>query len=132
MLNTMKIKVIAGVLVIFLAGIILGSLGTTGFIFHKMRQFAEGSGTIRHRWLMRRFVRQLDLTSEQRSEFQRILNESEQEISQLLQHSLQEFADIMERQKNELKTVLTPEQQHILEKNFERRGHWMPKTPPEE
>ena len=59
---------------------------------------------------MRRFVRQLDLTSEQRSEFQRILNESEQEISQLLQRSLKEFADIMERQEDDLKTVLTPEQ----------------------
>ncbi len=127
MINTMKLKVIAGVLVVFVAGMLLGGLVTTGFIFHKMRQFTEGSGTLRDRWLMRRLSRQLDITSEQKPHVQRILNESEDEITQLLQRSLTEFAAIMERQKDELKTVLTEEQQSRLEKNFGRlRNHWMP------
>ena len=127
MLNTMKLKVAAGVLVVFLAGMLLGGLGTTGFIFHKMRQFSEGSGTLRHHWLMRRLSRQLDLTEEQKPDVQRILDRSEQEISRLLQDSLAEFTAIMERQKEALATVLTPEQQAIFEENFSRlRRHWMP------
>ncbi len=127
MLNTMKLKVVAGVLVAFLAGMLLGGLGTTGYIFHGMRQLSEGSNTLRHRGLMHRLSRQLNITEEQKPDVQRILDESEQEISRLLQDSLVEFTAIMERQKEALNTVLTPEQQAKLEKNFRRlRSHWMP------
>lgn len=133
MLDKMKIKVVAGVLVIFFAGMVLGALGTTAFIFHKMRQFADGSANTRHIWFMRRLARQLDLTEEQKAEVQHILTDSDQEIQQLVRHSLIEFSDIMERQKEELKTVLTPEQQQKLERNFQRiRNHWLPKHPPDE
>lgn len=133
MINKMKLNVIAGVLVVFIAGMVLGGLVTTGFLFNKMRHFAEGSGTIRHRWLMLRMSRELDLTAEQKPRIQRILTESEQEMMQLLQRSLTEFAAIMKRQRADLKTVLTPEQQAKFDQTFERfRSHWMPKMPPEE
>jgi protein subunit release factor A len=133
MLDSMKIKVVAGVLLVFFVGMLLGALGTTAFVFRKMRQFAEGSANMRHIWFMRRLARQLDLTEEQKTEAQHILTDSDQEIQQLVRHSLLEFSNIMERQKEALKTVLTPEQQEELEKHFGRiRSHWLPKHPPDE
>lgn len=133
MINKLKFNVMIGVLVVFLAGMIFGGLLTTGFMFKKMRQFTEGSGTFQHRWMLRRLSRALDLTAEQKPQVEQVLAQSNQETAQLLRRALTEFAAIMARQHTELKTVLTPEQQIQLDRHFGRlRSPWMPTAPPDE
>ena len=130
MLNTMKVKVVAGVLIVFLVGMLFGAVGTSAFIVRKMRHYVEGTADIRHPWLMRRLSRQLQFTAEQKPQVQSILEKSEVEIRQLVQRSLLEFKEIMERQRAELRPVLTPEQQIQLDKHFGHlQHHWMPSKP---
>jgi Spy/CpxP family protein refolding chaperone len=113
-MNKIKIKVIIGILVVFLFGAVIGALGTGIFIGHKIRQF----GTDEHalsKFFMHRLTRELKLTDAQQPAVAKIVDQTDKEIHNLVQKSLVDFAAIMQRRNTELKTVLTPEQQQKLD-----------------
>ncbi len=120
MLNKAKLKVIAGILVIFLLGAIIGALGTGVFVMHRMRRFAEGGPALQKSWFMKRLNRKLDLTEAQQPEVEKILDQTEEEVHELLRQSFSEFSGIMQRQQTQLKEILTPEQQRELDEMFAR------------
>lgn len=125
MLNKIKVKAIAGILVVFFLGMLIGALGTTAFIFRKFRQFTVGGTHERRTMFMRQLNRQLKLTDAQKPEVRKILEATEEEVHELLQDSLAEFAAIMQRRNEELKPILTPEQQQKLDEMFARmQRHW--------
>lgn len=133
MLNKMKVKAIAGILVVFVLGALVGALGTTAFVVRKMRQFALEGTHERQTWAMRRLHRQLRLTNAQKPEVQKILKQAEEEVHDLLQDSLAEFIDIVRRRNARLKPLLTPEQQQKLDEMFERmQRHWPVSSPSDE
>jgi Spy/CpxP family protein refolding chaperone len=127
-MNKVKIKVIAGILVVFLLGVIIGALGAGIFIEHKIRQF----GTSEHalsKFFMRRLTRELKLTDAQKPEVAKILDQTDQEIRELLQKSFAEFAAIMQHRNTQLKAILTPEQQKKLDElteQMQQRWHVRP------
>ena len=125
MMNKMKLKVIAGILVVFLLGTIIGALGTGVFVMRKMRQFAKEGPTLQKEWFMKRLTRRLDLTEAQQPEVANILDQTEEEINEFMQKSFSEFTEIMQRRNVQLKEILTPEQQKKLDEMFERfHKHW--------
>ncbi len=131
-MNTMKVKAIAGILVVFLLGVIIGALGTGIFIGHKFRQFGEGEHAF-GKFFMRRLNRELKLTDAQKPEVEKIIGETEVEVHELLQTSLGEFVEIMQRRHAQLKEILTPAQQQKLDEMFERmRKHWHARPVPGE
>jgi Spy/CpxP family protein refolding chaperone len=124
-MNKTKLKVIAGILVVFLLGAIIGALGTGVFVVHRIRRFAEGGPALQKTWFMKRLTRRLHLTDAQKPEVEKILDQTEKDVSTFMQKSLSEFAEIMERRNAQLKEILTPEQQKELDEMFERfHKHW--------
>jgi Spy/CpxP family protein refolding chaperone len=120
MMNKTKLKVIAGILVVFLLGTIIGALGTGVFVMRKMRQFAKEGPALQKAWFMKRLTRRLDLTEAQQPEVANILDQTEEEINEFMQKSFSEFAEIMQRRNAQLKEILTPEQQKKLDEMSER------------
>jgi Spy/CpxP family protein refolding chaperone len=127
-MNKTKIKVIIGILVVFLFGAIIGALGTGIFIGHQIKRF----GTDEHalsKFFMRRLTHELKLTDAQKPEVAKIVEQTDKEIHDLVQKSLVDFAAIMQRRNTELKTVLTPEQQQKLNALTDQMHKRWPKPP---
>lgn len=124
-MNKTKLKVIAGILVVFLLGAIIGALGTGVFVVHRIRQFAKEGPALQKTWFMKRLTRRLDLTDTQQPEVEKILEQTEKDVNKFMQKSLSEFAEIMARRNAQLKEILTPEQQKKLDEMFEKFDkHW--------
>ena len=125
MMNKTKLKIIAGILVVFLLGTIIGALGTGVFVVHRIRRFTKGGPTLQKTWFMKRLTRRLRLTDAQQPEVANILDQTEEEINEFMQKSFSEFAEIMQRRNAQLKEILTPEQQKKLDEMFENfHKHW--------
>ncbi len=127
-MNKTKIKVIIGILVVFLLGAIIGALGAGIFIGHKIRQFGTNEHAL-SKFFMHRLTRELKLTDVQKPEVAKIVEQTDQEIRDLVQKSLAEFGTIMQRRNTELKTVLTPEQQQKLDALTQQMHKRWPKPP---
>ena len=123
-MNMLKVKTIAGILAVFLLGVIIGILGTGIFIRHSFRHFGEDEHSFR-KVFMQRLTRELKLTEAQKPEVEKIVGDTEAEMHTLFQNSLTEFAKIMQSRNAKLKTVLTPEQQKKLDEIQEQmQKHW--------
>ena len=133
-MNKTKVKIVAGVLVVFLLGVITGVLGTNIYVMHGIRKFTSGRPPEAHKnLLMRRLSRELDLTEDQKPQVEKILEEANVEIRAFLTKSRAEFEQIMQPRKAQLKEILTPTQQEKLDKIFARmqqRWHRPPPPPP--
>lgn len=114
-MNPVKIKAIAGILVIFLLGVILGGLVTGMFIRHKFRQFESGQSSVFNTFFLRKLTRDLKLTESQKPAVEKVLENTEFDVRNMLQNSRREFIAIMQRRNEQLKPILTPEQQQQLD-----------------
>ncbi len=119
-MSKITVKAVAGVIVVFVLGVITGVLGTGLVIRHGIREFAERAPDRHRDVLMRRLTRELTLTDAQRPQAEAIVQSGGQEIRRLLQQSHTDFSEIMQRKTAELKTILTPEQQQRLDRMLER------------
>lgn len=128
MIDKLRVKVVAGVLVVFLIGMVIGALGTSLFIARRARQLAEGSNTVRKTWFFRRLDHQLRLTDAQKPAVREVLEQSEEEVRVLLSQSLKEFSDLMLRRNDALKPLLTPEQQEKLDAMSQRMHRFLPEN----
>ncbi len=128
-MKRIKLKVIAGILAVFLLGVVTGVLGAGMVIHQKFRQFTMGEKPFQT-FFMRRLERELDLTDAQKPRVERIVREGAVEVREFLQESRLAFEAIMERRNDQLKKVLTPEQQQKLDA-MQARIHerWHPESP---
>ena len=131
-MNKTKIKVIAGVLVVFLLGVVTGVLGTGIVIRHGIRKFTHRSPDSSHTSLfMKKLSRELNLTEAQKPDVEKIVKEAEVEIRDMIRNSRDEFAKIMQQGHVQLRELLTPEQQQQLDEMFTRmRDRWPPMPSP--
>ena len=127
-MNRMKVKIIAGILAVFLLGVATGVLGTGIVIHRKFRQFTMGENPFQT-FFMRRLNRELNLTEAQKPRVEKIIAQGAVEVRQYLQDSRLEFETIMERRNTQLKEILTPEQQEKLDAMQEKiRQRWHPEA----
>lgn len=130
-MNKMKLKVIAGVLAVFLLGGIIGVLGAGIYLRQRVEQFARKAPKDHKELFMERLSRALDLKESQKAEVEKIVMDSMIEIRELVQQSRREFEQITERRNAQLKVILTPEQYQKLLKMEERlRDRWGKNPPP--
>ena len=67
-----KSKIWIGLLVLFLSGVLIGSVGTRIYIRHKISGIFAGERPVIRDLFFRRLTRQLDLTAEQKEEIEQI------------------------------------------------------------
>ena len=126
-MNKTKLKIIAGVLVVFLLGVCIGVLGTGIFIRRQIRRFTQGDPGMHTEFFMRRLIRELDLTEVQIADIETIIHATGAELRTLLQDSHGEFMHIMQRRNVRIKHFLHPEQQQKLDELEQRtRGRSSP------
>lgn len=130
-MNKAKIKVIVGVLLVFLLGVVTGVLGTGIMIRHGIRKFTQRSPDSSHTSLfMKKLSRELNLTETQKPDVEKIVEEAEVEIRDMIRNSRGEFEKIMQQRHAQLRELLTPEQQQQLDEMFTRmRDRWPPISP---
>ena len=102
---------IAGVLMIFVLGVLVGSLGT-GFYHKTLYSHLKKDSAARKSFILKKFTQELDLSENQQLSFKTVIDQLDfQRKAQSLKHRA-EITKIMDVNYREIKKVLNSEQQH--------------------
>jgi uncharacterized membrane protein len=117
-----KLKLASGVLLVFLVGVLAGSLGTGYYYQKRVAKFEAGGPPVQERIqiILGRFSNELDLTDEQRTEFEKIVKESQEKIVALGNKFQPEIKQINDDTFTSIKNKLTDEQKAKLETLIKR------------
>lgn len=117
-----KLKLAAGVILILIVGVLAGSLGTGIYYKKRVQRFESGGPPVseRVRIVLGRFSEDLKLTDEQRTEFEKIIKESQEELMTLGRSILPEIKKINEQTFASINEKLTDEQKKELERLIQR------------
>ncbi len=119
-----KLKLVAGVILIFLVGALTGALGTGLYFSNRIDRFGPGGPPPRLRTSMvvERMTEDLGLTETQRREIERIVEQSESRIMAIRRTYLPEIKEVMDQSFELMKTKLDAEQKNKLESLKQRVG----------
>jgi|GEM_PF-795831 len=117
-----KLKLASGVLLVFLVGVLAGSLGTGYYYKERVKKFEAGGPPVQERVqiILGRFSNELDLTDAQRTEFEKIVKESQEKIVALGSKFQPEIKQINDDTFTSIKDKLTDEQKAKLETLIKR------------
>lgn len=120
-----KWKLILGLLILFGSGVLVGALGTT--LYYKQTAghvLGEGQPGVR-KMVMRKLVRDLDLTEAQRPRIEAIVTEVQAELGKFRAQHRPELEAIIDRGLARMRPLLSGPQQEKLD-TFSRRltDHW--------
>jgi hypothetical protein len=106
-----KWKIWVGLLVLFVSGLLIGSVGTRMYVRHQISGiFARERPAIRNLFL-RRLTRELDLTNDQRQEIEKIANSTAEKFYELHSKHRSEVEALLDQSAVEIKKHLSPAQQ---------------------
>ena len=103
---------------IFLVGIATGSLLTIGL--GPVLMHPPGAQEVRNRWMMH-LVHHLQLTTDQQTKIQPILNDAEQQIQTAHRDDVSRISGIIEAANSKISPLLNPDQQAELKKMEDER-----------
>jgi hypothetical protein len=117
-----KLKLASGVLLVFLVGVLVGSLGTGIYYKKRVEKFEAGGPPVQERIqiILGRFSNELDLTDGQRTEFEKIIKESQEKKIALGYKFQPEIKQINDDTFTSIKNKLTDEQKAKLETLIKR------------
>jgi Spy/CpxP family protein refolding chaperone len=117
-----KTKLSIGVFLVFLVGVLAGSLGMGIYVKYQLEKFGPGGPPPppRHGVIMKRLSRELDLTQTQRTELKKILEESEAKISAIRDQFMPKIEEIADQSFAAMKEKLNADQQKKLERIKEK------------
>ena len=122
-----KWRLIAGILLVFILGLVVGSWGTGMYLRNRLDRFREDPET-RKASILDRLDRRLGLTDAQRSAFQSIINETEQKVEKSLEKHEAEMRGFIGESFARMARILNPEQREKLDalrqELEERRKAW--------
>ena len=116
-------KVILGIALIFIAGLLAGWLGST-YYGNTRHPFRRQSVEERTRSIMKRLDGKLDLTDAQWAGMEVIVRQTQEEAAKIFKDQGKKVHGLMERDMEEFKKILNPDQQQKLEelhRKFEER-----------
>jgi Spy/CpxP family protein refolding chaperone len=120
--SALKWKIIAGFLLVFIAGGATGVFMTMAighrFMFAQHAGFAAQTMKNRLRW-------QLHLTDEQMTKISPIIDKAGAQLEQIRGDTGRHVRDVITETHREIEQYLTPEQQQRLKQMEERRRQWM-------
>ncbi|MDY0377448.1 MAG: hypothetical protein RBR01_03335, partial [Desulfobacterales bacterium] len=109
-----KWRLIAGILLVFILGLVVGSWGTGMYLRNRLDRFRENPET-RKTSIMDRLNRRLGLTDAQRSAFESIVNETEQKVGKSFEKHEAEMKGFIEESFAQMARILSPEQRKKLD-----------------
>jgi Spy/CpxP family protein refolding chaperone len=118
-----KWKLLAGVLLVFVLGVLIGSLGT-GFYHQYLFDRFRKDPAERKAFFLEKFSERLDLTENQQKAFKTIIDQVDQERRAQILKNRSEFKKIMDESYAQMKKVLNPDQQNTFDeliKEFRER-----------
>lgn len=111
-----KLKIISGVVLIFILGAISGALGTYIFYETRVEPYKKGGHERRHEVIMKRLSRQLDLDREQYDQVGAVMQEISSEIRLVRAQYRPQIETILEQGQEKIRKILRPEQREKYEK----------------
>jgi len=119
-----KWKISVGLLVLFLSGVLIGTVGTRMYVRHKISgMFAKERPVIRDLFF-RRLTRELDLSKEQRQEIEEIASRAAEQFHALRRQHRGEAEAILDQAVTEMRKYLSPEQQEQLDRIRKKMRTW--------
>jgi hypothetical protein len=113
-------NLILGLSVLFLSGVLIGTLGTAIYFKHTIGHvFTEGQPAVT-RLIMKKLDRDLDLTEPQRAEIEKIVAEVQTDLWTFRTQHRPEIEAIIARGITQMRPLLSSEQQVKLDAVFER------------
>jgi hypothetical protein len=119
-----KWKIWVGLLVLFLSGVLIGTVGTRMYVRHKISRMYTKERPVIRDLFFRRLTRQLDLSEEQRQEIERIASHAAEEFHTLRRQHRGEAEAILDEAVSEMRQYLSPEQQEQMERIRKRMKTW--------
>jgi Spy/CpxP family protein refolding chaperone len=114
-----KWKLLAGVAVVFVLGMLVGSLGTRLYFEHRFAPPRGGPPAMRA-FLLKKFSQELDLTEKQKNEFKIIIDQLDDKLQEHFRKAHSEIGGILSQGQSQMKRVLTPNQQEKFDELIER------------
>jgi hypothetical protein len=115
-----KIKIIAGICIVFLLGVLVGSVGTGLYAAHKISKFAKGEVPVRRAMVMKKLSAKLDLTPQQRPEVEKIVDQAMTELREFRQKHRPEAEKIFDHHFALIREKLDEEQKQKLDRLREK------------
>ncbi|MCP4346472.1 MAG: hypothetical protein GY795_13205 [Desulfobacterales bacterium] len=139
-MNKNKIKVIAGIVIVFLLGALIGSLGTGIYFNNRIRNYVKGGRPFPIKRFFMKRVSDFDLTQVQQAEIEEIVNNLQKELFEFRLKSKPEAEKIIDRNISLIKEKLNSEQKQKLDnllkeynqKRLDRRKHRRKKMSPDD
>lgn len=126
-----KWKIWGGIIVLFLFGVITGSLTTVLLMKHHYKNILIKGPSPINRLMTGYMTRNLDLSDQQREEIREIADRYSQQMMEITQQTRMDIRDITEQQSEEIKNLLNDSQRAVFERNIQklkehvrRRKNW--------
>ena len=107
-------QVWAGILVIFLSGIVIGIVGSAAFFKHEILVHVQEGPPAMRRFVVNVLTRELDLNEEQTEKITPIITDAQKEMLKIRASVQPQVKDLIGKTIEQLDPVLTPEQQTKL------------------
>lgn len=125
MIKTQKWILWAGLIALFLSGLIIGSVGAGLYIKKSITGVLQGGPPAVKKMIVKRLDQELDLTDNQKAEIDKIVGEAQSRLLALrLQHQ-PEIEEIIDGGIDRIKTKLSNEQQLKIDKIHDKlKKNW--------
>lgn len=124
-----KLKVFIGIFLIFILGVLVGTLGTGFFIKHRIGKFIGGGGPLPPIRVLERLSAKLDLSKPQQIEIDKILKQAHAQLIEFRRGYRPEFEKIFNDAIEQIKQKLDNRQKQKLDKLTEGLKHRFLKHP---
>ena len=105
---------VAGVLLVFVLGVLAGSLGS-GYYHQYLADRFRKDPAERKAFVLKKFSEKLSLTEDQQTEFKIVIDQMDQRRRVQIQQNRSEFKKIREESYERMKRILNPDQQDAFE-----------------
>jgi len=117
-------KAIAGVLLVFMLGVICGGVVTHMLNRSRMEAFVGRGPEAREEMLVKRLTRQLDLDSRQLEQIRPIVHDTHASIRQVRQQWRPQVEGLLDESQRRISAILRPDQREKFERIIaERKAH---------
>lgn len=121
-----RFKLTAGVVLIFVTGLLAGSFGTGLYVKHRIEGYKREGPPAITLLITKRISRELDLTKPQRKKIKEITERTQQRIASFRRNHYPELEQIINDSFRQIREVLRPEQRARLDRihnRMKRRWH---------
>jgi len=114
-----KWKLLVGVVLVFVLGVLVGSLGTGLYFKHHFVPYKRDPSAVRA-FLLKRFSQELDLTENQKNEFKRLIDQVGDKLEDHFRKTHSEIGKIIDQGSSQMRKTLSPDQQKKFDELIEK------------